>query len=90
MDHPYSQSGEERAFRDAVGVEVDGTCHGLIEELVQLPILYTAIDLIYAVFFQAMIRRCVGGLKRYVSEATALATQSSLTTVSFCSPCNKS
>ena len=36
MDRPASQSGEESAFRDAVGVEVGETCHGLIEDLVQL------------------------------------------------------
>jgi len=40
MDRPSRQSGEERAFRDAVGVQVGETCHGLIEDRVQLPILY--------------------------------------------------
>ena len=30
MDRPASLSGEERAFGDAVGVEVGENCHGLI------------------------------------------------------------
>ena len=30
MDGPPRQSGEERAFRDAVGVEVGDNCHCLI------------------------------------------------------------
>jgi len=49
MDRPSSHSGKECAFRDAVGVELGETCHGLIEDRVQLPILYMTIDLIYAV-----------------------------------------
>jgi len=49
MDRSSSQCGEERAFRDAVGVEVGETCHGPIEVREQLPILYMIIDPIYAV-----------------------------------------
>jgi len=60
MDQPSIQSGEERAFRDAVGIEVGETCHVLIEDSVQLPILYMVIDLIYAVLSRAMIRHLVG------------------------------
>jgi len=42
MDRPSSHAGEECAFRDAVGVEVGETCHGPIEDRVQLPIFYVA------------------------------------------------
>jgi len=49
MDRLSSHSGEECAFRDAVGVEVGETCHGLIEDRVQIPIIYMAIEKIYAV-----------------------------------------
>ena len=59
MDRTSSQSGEERAFRDALGVEVVETCHGLIEDRVQLPILYMVIDPIYAVSCRAMISHLV-------------------------------
>jgi len=60
MDRPSSQSGEERAFRDAVGVEVGENGHGLIEDPVEFLILNMAIDTIYAVLCRAMIRHLVG------------------------------
>jgi len=60
MDRSSSQSGEERAFRDAVGVEFGETWHGLIEDRVQLPIIYMATDLMYAVLCRTMIRHLVG------------------------------
>ena len=59
MNRTSSQSGEERVFRDAVEVEVGETCHGLIEDCVQLPILYMVIDPIYAVLSRVMIRHLV-------------------------------
>jgi len=51
MDWPASQSGEERAFGDAVGVEVGETFHGLIEDRVQLLILKMAVRPINAVLY---------------------------------------
>ena len=60
MDRSSGQSCEERAFLDAIGVEVGETCHGLIEDHVQLPILYVAIDPIYVVLCRALIRHLVG------------------------------
>jgi len=36
MDRSSSQSCEEHAFCDAVGVEVSETTHGLIEDIVQI------------------------------------------------------
>jgi len=59
MEQQSTQSGEERAFRDAVGVEVGVTYHGFIEDCVQLPILYMVIDPIYAVLSRVMIRHLV-------------------------------
>jgi len=61
MDWPSSQSGEEPAFRDAVGVEVGETGRGLIEDHVQLPILCVPVDPIYVVLCRAVIRHLVGG-----------------------------
>ena len=49
MDCQYRQSGEERSCRDAVGVSVGETYHGLVEDSMQLPIIYMAIDPIYAI-----------------------------------------
>jgi len=86
MDRPSSQSGEERAFGDAVGVVVGETYHGLIEDCVQDPILYIAFDPIYAVLCRAMIRHLVGRFETESLESAALTTQSSLTTVSLCRP----
>ena len=49
MDRPSSHAGEECVFRDALGVEVGKTCHCLIEDCMQLSILYVVFDPIYAV-----------------------------------------
>ena len=43
MDRLSSQSGYEREFLDAVGVEVVETCHYLIEDRVQLLIFNMAV-----------------------------------------------
>ena len=59
MDRPSIHSSEERAFRDDVGLDVGETCHGLIEDLVQLPILYVAIDPICAVLYGSVIGHLV-------------------------------
>ena len=56
MDRPSRHSGEERAIRDTIGVEVGETCNGLIEDGMQLTILYMAIDSIYVLLCRAMIR----------------------------------
>ena len=63
MDRPSCEFGEERAFRDAVGVDVGETGHDLIEDRVQLPIIYVPADPIYAVLFRAVIRHLLGGLE---------------------------
>jgi len=63
---------------------MDQTSHSLIDDHVQLPILYMPVDTIYAVLCQALIRHLVGGLKHNISDAAALATQSFLTIASFC------
>ena len=55
MDRPSSKSGEERALRDTVGVEVGKTCYCLIEECVQLLILNMAVHSIYAVLYRSAI-----------------------------------
>jgi len=60
MDRPASQSGEERAFRDAVGVEVGETCHGLIEDRVQLLIFNMAVRSINAILYGSVIGHLVG------------------------------
>jgi len=60
MDRTSSQSNEERTFRDAVGVDVGETYHGLIEERLQLPMLHMAIDPIYAVLCRVIISHLVG------------------------------
>jgi len=39
MDRPSREACEERAFRDAVGVEVSKTGHGLGHDSVQVPVL---------------------------------------------------
>jgi len=59
MDRPSSQSGEEREFRDAVGVEVGETCHGLIDDCVQLLILNMAVRPINAVLYRSVIGHLV-------------------------------
>jgi len=59
MDRPSSESSEEHAFLDAVGVVVCETCPGFIEDHVQLPILYMANDPIYAVPIRAVIRHLI-------------------------------
>ena len=51
MDRPASQSGEERAFGDAVDIEVGETYHGLIEDRVQLHILNMAVRPIKAILY---------------------------------------
>ena len=78
MDWPSRHSCEKRAFGEAVGVKVRETCHGLVEDRVQLPMLYVVIDPIYAAFCRAMIRHLIGRLKRNVSEEEALATHAKL------------
>ena len=90
MDLSASQSGEERAFRDAIGAEVSETCQGLIENRVQLLILNMAVRPINAILYGSVISHLVGRFKPNVSEAMALATHSSLTTVSFCRPLKNS
>jgi len=60
MDRPSSQSGEKRAFRDAVGVEVGETCHGLIQDRVQLLIDNMAVHPINAVIYRSVIGHHVG------------------------------
>jgi len=84
MDRSFRPSSKEHAFRNAVALEVDETGYGLAEDRLYLPILYVYVDPIYAVPCRAVISNVVRGLKRNVSDATVLATQSSLTTVSFC------
>ena len=59
MDRPTRQSGEERAFRDAVGVEVGETCHGLIEDRVQLLIFNMAVRPTNAIPYGSMIGHLV-------------------------------
>jgi len=49
MDRPTGQSGEECTFREAVGVEVCETGHGLSEDRVQLFIFYMSVGPIQAV-----------------------------------------
>ena len=66
MDRPSSQSGEQRAFRDVVGVEVGETCHGLIEDRVQLLILNMAVHPINAVLYRHVIGNLVG---RFATES---------------------
>ena len=74
MDRPSNKSGEERAFRDAVGVEVGETCHCLIEDRVQLLILYMAVHPINAVFYRSVIRHLVGRFEtRLGSDGTGHA-----------------
>jgi len=63
MDRPAGQSGEERAFRDSIGVEVGETCHGLIEDRVQLLILYMAVRPFNAVIYRSVIGHLVGRFK---------------------------
>jgi len=75
MDRPSRQSGEECSFTDAIGVEVCETGHGLSENSVQFIIFYMSVGPIQTVL-----------LKRNVSDAAALATLNSFTTVSFCRP----
>jgi len=66
MDRPSSQSGEERAFGDDVGVEVGETYHCLIEDRVQLLILNMAIHPIYAVLFRSVMGHLV---RRFETES---------------------
>jgi len=51
MDPTSRESGEDRAFRDAVGVEVGETSHCLIEDRVQLLILNMTIHPIYTFLY---------------------------------------
>jgi len=46
MYRPSRHSGEECKFRDAVGVEVCETSHGISEDRVQFIIFYMSIGLI--------------------------------------------
>ena len=64
MDRPASQSGEERAFRDAIGVKVGETCHGLIEDRVQLLIINMAVRPINAVLYRSVIGHLVGRFEK--------------------------
>jgi len=75
MDWPSSQSGEERAFRDAIGVEVGETCHGIIEDCVQLLIFIMAVRLINAILNGSVIGHLVGrfGTERLGSYGTGHA-----------------
>jgi len=75
MDRPASQSGEERAFRDAVGVHVGETCNCLIEDGVQLLILNMDVHPINAVLYRSVIRHLVGRFEteRLPSDGTGHA-----------------
>ena len=65
MDRPAGQSGEERAFRDAIGVEVGETCHGLIEDRVLLLVFNIAVHPIKAILYGSMIGHLV---RRFETE----------------------
>ena len=75
MDRPDSQSDEERAFRDAVGVEVGKNCHCLIEDRVQLHILNMEIHSNNAVLYRNVIGHFVGRFEteRFGSDGTGHA-----------------
>ena len=60
MDWPASQSGEERAFRDTIGVEVGETCYGLSEDRVQLLIPNMAVRPINVILYRSMVDHLVG------------------------------
>jgi len=60
MDRPASQSGDERAFRDAFGVEVGRTCQGLIEDRMQLLIHNMAVRPINTILYGSVIGHLVG------------------------------
>ena len=48
-NRPSGEACEERAFRDAIGVEVSETGHGLGHDGVQVPVIYVAVGPVYAV-----------------------------------------
>ena len=59
MDRSSRQSGEECAFRDAVGVEVCETGHGLSEDSVKFFIFYMFVGPIQDVLSRAVIGHLV-------------------------------
>jgi len=63
MDHPTRQSGEVCTFRDAIGVEVCETDHGLSEYSVQFFIFNMSVGPIQAILRRAVIRYLVGALE---------------------------
>jgi len=89
MDRSSSQSDQECAFQDAVGVEVGETGYGLIEDPVQLTIINMSVDPVFAVLCRDANGLLVGGLRRNVLDAASLSTHWSLKTVSFCGPARK-
>jgi len=60
MNRPSRKSGEKHAFRDAVGVEVGETYHGLIEDRVQLLILNMTVRPFYVFLYLSLIGHLVG------------------------------
>ena len=63
MDRPNHEACEKHDFRDAIGVEVSETDHGLSHDSVQVSELYEAVGPIYAVLRRDMIRHIVGALE---------------------------
>jgi len=86
MDRPSRQSCEECTFRDAVNVEEREPCLGFV---------MTVCNSLYSICPSAQLKPfsvepslaiLYGLLKRNVSDAAALATHSSLPTISFRRP----
>jgi len=49
VDRSSRETCEERAFRDAVGVEVSETGHSIDHDSVQVPVFYVSFDPVYAI-----------------------------------------
>lgn len=86
MDRPYRDAREERDVRDAIGVDFRETGHGFVHDSLQVSVLYVTVSSVKAILRSAMIRQFVGLLNPNVSKTVALATHSSVTTVSFYRP----